>query len=282
MGVVITGASSQIGHFLVRRLLERQEEVWAVSRQARRSDHARLHWVQAELPALPSLQHTGATALASFGPLEGLAQWLSGLQQAPVARVVATSSMSILTKTASIDPGERAVVRQLQAGEAGLARECDRLGIAWTILRPTLVYGAGLDQSLSPIARRARRWRLFPLPAAAGLRQPVHADDVAQAVLAALDEPRSAGLTLQIGGGERLPYRQMFGRVRASLDVATLPLPVPRFMLAALARCVPAAAGPVSRLESDLVADNGELERLLGIRPRPFQVQSSMWEAPLE
>lgn len=278
MSVVVTGASSQIGHFLIQRLLARREAVWAISRRARRSTREGLHWWQAELPALPSLQPTGARALVSFGPLEGLAQWLSTLDEAPVARIVATGSMSIVSKRGSADPAEQDIVRRLQAGEQGMARECDRLGIGWTVLRPTLVYGAGLDKSLTPIARRARRWHVFPLPAAGGLRQPVHADDIAHAAVAALDEPRSAGRVLQIGGGERLPYRQMFERVRASLETPTLPLPVPRVALRALARWVPAAAGPVSRLEQDLIADNSELEQLLGVRPRAFHVQASMWE----
>jgi nucleoside-diphosphate-sugar epimerase len=278
MGVVVIGAGSQIGHFLVRRLLEQQQQIWAVSRRPRQSSHPALHWLHGGLPAMPSLQHTQARALVSFGPLEALAEWLASLETAPVARVVATSSMSIVSKTGSSDAGELGIVRRLHAGEAGLARECDRLGIGWTVLRPTLVYGAGLDKSLTPFARRARRWRLFPLPAASGLRQPVHADDIAQAALAALDEPLSEGKTLQIGGGERLAYREMFGRVRKSLGVATVPLPVPRFALALLARLRPAAVGPVSRLEHDLVADNSELERLLGVHPRPFRPQASMWE----
>jgi len=279
MGVVVFGASSQIGYFLIQRLLARQETVWAVSRRSRQSAGEGLHWCVADLPKPPSLPPEPLRALVSFGPLEALASWLSGLDEAPVTRVVATSSMSILSKAESIDPVEREIVRQLKAGEEGLVRECERLGMAWTILRPTLVYGAGLDKSLTPIARRARRWRLFPLPLADGMRQPVHADDVALATLAALEEPDSAGRFLPIGGGERLAYRHMFQRVRASLGVVTIPLPVPRPLLRLLVRLVPTAAGPVSRLERDLVADNSELEQVLGVRPRQFQPQASMWES---
>jgi hypothetical protein len=69
----------------------------------------------------------------------------------------------------------------------------------------------------------------------------------------------------------------MFSRVRHSLSRSTVPLPLPAWLLRLGRRAVPRLRGPLSRLESDLVADNAELQRLLGISPRPFQPESSMW-----
>src|SRR6185437_9192860 len=103
------------------------------------------------------------------------------------------------------------------AGRAAPAAACrGRRRVAWTILRPTLVYGAARDKSLTPLARRATRWRVFGLPAGSGLRQPVHAADISAEVLRALDGG-ARGRVLQIGGGERLTASAMFERVRASL-----------------------------------------------------------------
>jgi hypothetical protein len=81
--------------------------------------------------------------------------------------------MSAQSKRDSVVPAERALAQRLRDGEAALARACVARGSAWTVLRPTLVYGAGLDKSLTPIARRALRTRVFPLPAGRGLRQPI-------------------------------------------------------------------------------------------------------------
>ncbi|HEY8683686.1 MAG TPA: hypothetical protein VIM06_10995, partial [Rhodanobacter sp.] len=145
--------------------------------------------------------------------------------------------------------------------------------------RPTLVYGAGLDKSLTPIARRAMRLRLFPLLAGRGMRQPVHADDIAQAVLAALDCPLASGRILPIGGGERLPASEMFARVRRSLPRATVPVPLPAWLLLLGRHALPQLRGPLNRLDADLIADNGELQRVLGIRPRPFRPDPAMWTA---
>lgn len=278
MTVLVFGGSSQIGHFLLPRLLASGEPVLALSRQPRPAQ-AGVAWLQGTLPdrvpALPPL-----SAIISFGPLQGLAEWLAQATLADAPRVIATSSMSAETKRDSSVPAERALARQLRDGEAALATACERHGCAWTVLRPTLVYGAGLDKSLTPIARRAMRLRLFPLPAGRGLRQPVHADDIAQAVLAALDCQATAGRILPIGGGERLRSGEMFARVRSSLSCSTVPLPLPAWLLRLGQRALPPLRGPLSRLDSDLIADNGELQRLLGIRPRPFRPDSAMWLPP--
>jgi len=278
MTVLVFGGSSQIGHFLLPRLLASGEAVLALSRQ-RRPAQAGEAWLQGTLPdrvpALPPL-----SAIISFGPLQGLADWLAQASLADAPRVIATSSMSAETKRDSSVPAERDLARQLRDGEAALAAACERHGCAWTVLRPTLVYGAGLDKSLTPIARRAMRLRLFPLPAGRGLRQPVHADDIAQAVLAALECPAAAGRILSIGGGERLRSGEMFARVRRSLPGATVPLPLPPWLLRLGQRALPPLRGPLSRLDSDLIADNGELQRLLGIHPRPFRPDAAMWRPP--
>lgn len=277
MPVLVIGATSQIGHFMLPRLVAAGQEVLALSRQVQAQRQvAGVRWLQGQLPG-PMPELPPLRAVASFAPLDTLAQWLSGLQSAPAPRVVATSSMSVLTKRDSAVPAERELIGRLAAGEAELERQCRRLGMAWTVLRPTLIYGAGLDRSLTPIARRAARTRLFPLPAGRGLRQPVHADDIAQAVMACLQSDVAVGRTLCMGGGERLPAAEMFARVRESLPFATVPVHLGRPLMRLVAALLPATRGPVSRLDADLIVDNSEFTGVLGITPRPFRVDASMW-----
>lgn len=275
MTILVVGGSSQIGYFLLPRLCERGEPVLALSRRPRPA-LAGVEWRVGQLPdAVPEL--TGLSAIISFGPLLGLAAWLERADLSHAPRVIATSSMSAQSKCDSAVPAERAVSQQLRDGEAALARVCERHGCAWTVLRPTLIYGAGIDKSLTPLARRAMRTGLFPLPAGRGLRQPVHADDIAQAVLAALDRPAAAGQILPIGGGERLPASEMFARVRRSLPRATLLLPLPAWGLRLARHAVTRLRGPLTRLETDLIADNSALQQLLGVTPRPFRPDADCW-----
>jgi nucleoside-diphosphate-sugar epimerase len=274
--VLVLGASSQIGHFLLPRLRAAGHDVLAVSRHAREGD-AHVRWVIGQLPDAMPTTLPALAGIVSYGPLLPFAKWLGGAHFVGAPRIVVTSSMSALTKRDSEVPAERAIAQSLRDGETALAEVCARRGLCWNVLRPTIVYGAGLDRSLSPIARRAARLRLFPLPAGRGLRQPVHADDIAQASVAALREDAPSGHVLPIGGGERLSAAAMFGRVRGSLPVATLPLPIPRPLLRLGQRLVPALQGPLARLDEDLVADNADLIRLLGVRPRAFHPDARCW-----
>jgi nucleoside-diphosphate-sugar epimerase len=281
MAVVVFGASSQIGHFVLPRLTAAGHSVVAFSRAPRSGGRPGVAWRQGALGRLPPMpaQFDG---VASFAPLDALAAWLATHETAPAPALVATSSMSAESKRASPIAADRALSQQLREGEAALAAQCERLGIDFLILRPTLIYGAGLDKSLTPIARRALRWRLFPIPQACGLRQPVHADDIAQAVSAALALPHLGGRVVSIGGGERLPYRVVFERVRVSLPRYALPLPLPLAALRLAARAVPALRGPVSRLQDDLVADNAALSAMLGVLPRGFHPDAATWSGPTE
>lgn len=275
MTVVVFGASGQIGHFLLPRLCARGESVIAVSREPH-ADSEGVRWVRGGLPdAVPALP--SVSAVVSYGPLQPFARWLAAALPTGSPRVVATSSMSAQSKAASDVPAEREIARLLRQGEEELIAACAALGCAWTVLRPTLIYGAGRDKSLTPLARRAMRMRVFPRPTGGGLRQPVHGDDIALATLAAIDHP--ANRALMLGGGERLTAGEMFARVQRSLPVATLPLPVPAWLLRQARHVIPRLHGPLTRLASDLVADNSELERMLGVHPRTFRPDASCWRA---
>ncbi|MGH8212489.1 MAG: SDR family oxidoreductase [Rhodanobacteraceae bacterium] len=275
--VLVFGASSQIGHCLLPMLTTQAARVTAVSRVSRRSRDSDVHWLRGNLPESFAGDFNGVEAMACFAPLAEFAAWIPDAALPALKRVVATSSMSAESKRESPVAAEREVALRLREGEQTLVRACESRGIAWTILRPTLIYGVGRDRSLTPLARRAMRSRVFVLPRGRGLRQPVHAQDVALAVLAALKRPEASGHIIPIGGGERLPAQEMFARVRAGLPVRTLALRLPRFAASAVMRVLSSARGPLSRLDSDLVADNAELESLLDVHPRGFTPDSGSW-----
>jgi nucleoside-diphosphate-sugar epimerase len=275
MTVWVFGGSGQIGHYLLPLLAARGEPVVALSRTTQPAMQG-VSWLTGNFPDKVPLVE-GISAIFCFGPLQGLADWLAGVELPHAPRVIATSSMSAETKRDSEVPAERDISQILRHAEDALAAACQRHGSDWTVLRPTLVYGAGLDKNLTPIAQRAMRTRLFPLPAGRGMRQPVHAQDIALAAMAALDTPASAMKILSIGGGERLPVGEMFARVRRSLPVDTLPVPIPAWLLRLARRSVKRLRGPLSRLEADLVADNTEMTRLLGVNPRPFKPDAECW-----
>lgn len=273
---LVFGASGAIGRFLLPRLREQGREVLALSRHARANAAQGTRWIVGDLhagmPPVPAVD-----VIYSLGPLDAFSRWLAHAPIAGAPRIVALGSMSIDSKRQSVDADERALAARLQQAEAALVAAADARGCRWTLLRPTLIYGAGVDRSLTPIVRFAQRWRVFPhVVGASGLRQPVHADDLAVACIAAAASAKTAGRIYPLGGGERLTFAAMLGRVRASIPERCVPLPIP---LGLVRRLRPRFAGAIERLRQDLVADNAAAHADFGWAPRAFHPSPQAWQA---
>lgn len=276
---LIFGASGPVGRFLLPALLARDAQVLAVSRAPPQGAATpRLRWLAGDLfNAMPPLPE-GIDVLVSLGPLDAFATWFERNPRARTRRVIALSSMSAESKQASVDPAERELAMRLQAAEARLANAASARNVAWTILRPTLIYGDGRDRSLAPIARFARRWHFMPRPiGASGLRQPVHAADLADGLVACVDCAAAAGKVYPAGGGERLRFDQLLRRISSAQRRVVVPLPIPLFVLRCVAWMLSRAAGvhainnaALRRLREPLIADNSAATRDFGYAPRAF------------
>jgi nucleoside-diphosphate-sugar epimerase len=281
---LVFGASGQIGRPLLDLLQAAGWRITALSRESR-SDEPGLHWLQGEFAQLPALPR-GVDAIFSCGPLDVFSHWYA--KAAPDAgRVVAFSSTSADVKADSADVDERDVALRLRMAEARILDSARSRDAGATLLRPTLVYGAGRDLTLARIAGLAQRWGRFVLPRRAnGLRQPVHVDDLADAAFRASATPATAGNTYALPGGETLTYREMVTRVLATLlpPPPLIELPGPLFALAlktAQSRGIATGLGQaaVDRMRSDLVFDIEPARRDFGYAPRPFHPQRGMFES---
>ncbi|HZF98580.1 MAG TPA: NAD-dependent epimerase/dehydratase family protein [Pseudoxanthomonas sp.] len=281
---LLFGASGQIGEALLQRLLQEGWEVIAVSRRPPAVGIGTLRWVQGDLRSGGDWP-ARVDAIFSCGPLDLFSLWYEG-SALRCRRVIAFGSTSAAVKQASPDAAERELAQRLQDGEARLLAAADARGAGATLLRPTLVYGMGRDQTLTRIAMIARRTRCFVLPAGAdGLRQPVHVDDLAQAARAALDAPRAHGRTYALPGGETLPYREMVGRVLRCLrpPARLIQAPAPLFKLALAAarmggRMRGASDAVLVRMREDLVFDGQPAREDFGYAPRRFEPAADMFE----
>ena len=279
---LVFGASGQIGMPLLGRLNDADWRVVAVSRQDRVDAPGR-HWLRGDLARVAGLPDA-VDAIFSCGPLDLFARWYAA---SPIRtmRVVAFGSSSLGSKQASADPSERDVALRLQDAEATLFSTATQCGAHATILRPTLVYGAGRDQTLTRIAQLARRWGRCVLPRrASGLRQPVHVEDLADAAWSACNASASHGRGYDVPGGQTLAYRDMVQRLLACLQppprLLEVPMPLFRGMLAtAQLRGIATGLTPaaVARMRQDLVFDIEPARRDFGYAPRAFAPQADMF-----
>lgn len=269
------GGTSLIGRFLLPRAVERDLEVTALSRVARDAGDGAA-WVVGDLAALHPEDLPQARAILSLSPIWLLPDALPALAATGARRLLAFSSTSRLTKIASPDPAERRTAERLADGEDRTRRACEDAGIAWTLLRPTMIYAEGEDQNISRLARLIARFGMLPLSGAGeGLRQPVHAADLAEAALAMLDRPETFGRIYDLPGGETLTYRQMVERIFEGLGrsphVYSVPPPVWRTALAIARPVLPGATAAMGeRMAEDLVFDAEPARRDFGWSPRAF------------
>ncbi len=282
---IVFGASGQIGMPLLDRLRDHDWRIYAVSRRPQ-ADQPGLFWLGGDLSRVEGLP-AHAHLICSCGPLDLFARWYA-TSTIECPRVVAFGSTSIEVKRGSADAAERELAARLREGERVLFEAANARAAAATVLRPTLVYGAGRDRNLVRIAAIARRFGRIALPRdAIGLRQPVHVQDLADAAFACIDAPATHGQAYALPGGETLPYREMVARVLAVLTPAPRvhELPSPLFNLAlALAHAAGIArdfgVAAVARMRSDLVFDPAPARRDFGYAPRGFQPTAAMFPPP--
>lgn len=279
MRVLLTGASSQIGLFLIPRLLRDGHEIFAISRRWRTGDDG-VEWLVDDVTS-PALSWPSVDVLIHIAPLRLLPDLLPDFLAKGGRRVICFGTTSRYSKSVSGDPKEQAFAAGQVAAEAMVTELCEAASAAWTLFRPTLIYGAGMDRNVTLIARIIRRFGLFPLfGAASGRRQPVHADDLAAACVAVLAEPKAFNAAYDLGGGETLTYRQMVERIFAAEGRAPRFVAVPLAAFRAAMWCVSRIprfkdfnAEMARRMNEDLVFDSSAAVRDFGFAPRTFQPQ---------
>jgi uncharacterized protein YbjT (DUF2867 family) len=279
----VTGGSSQVGSWLVPKLVEGSWRVHLVSRGERaRTDYGpKATWHSVDLSdAGASLPDVDASVLFHTADIWLLIPWIEVFHARGVRRIIAFSSTSRFTKKSSASVYEQDVVDRLERGEAVAAERCEGLGVALTILRPTIIYGGKLgNRTVMDMGRIIQRLGAFPLfGPAKGLRQPVHADDLATACLQSVDCEAAFGKAYNLGGGERLDYTEFVCRIFAALGrrPRLIRVPMLAFQIAVkLAHFHPRyrhlTTSMAARMQQDLVFDIDDAVRDFAYAPRGFR-----------
>jgi NADH dehydrogenase len=221
--IAVTGAAGFLGRRVLEQLKARDEQVVAIDRVAMPA-HAEdgTRWVEADLsePALYEPALAGASCVLHLAAITGKARpgayrrvnvegtetLLGAAKRAGVSRFVLVSSIAVAFKDRRHYP-----YADSKAAAEALVRES---GLAWTIVRPTMLMGPG-----SPI--QAALGKLARLPASpmfgSGERlvEPVDVADAARLLAALARTPEAAGETLELGGPERISLNALYARLRA-------------------------------------------------------------------
>jgi uncharacterized protein YbjT (DUF2867 family) len=267
--VTVLAATGRLGQVLLRHLRDEQVSVVAVGRSADRLAvlPAQLEKRVADLSdpvalkaALADAEYVVSCAHAEFVP-----PILAALPKPGIERLVLMGS----TRCFSDVPD--ATARAVRAAEAALVVR----PVPSVLLLATAIYGGGAGV-VEQLAQQIKRFPVLPLPGTAGRVQPIHIDDVAAALVAALLRPNAPGAPIVIAGPEPMTYRDMVRSIATARRLKLILLPVPpalvELAVGLIGRIEPLRerAASLRRLLEDKSFDISDMRERLGVTPRDF------------
>ncbi|MBM3555441.1 MAG: complex I NDUFA9 subunit family protein, partial [Alphaproteobacteria bacterium] len=239
--VTVFGGTGFVGRYVVKRLAARGDRVRVVTRDTEKAAYLRpLGDVGQIQPFAGSLRDPKSVARAVAGAdavinLVGIL-YESGHQtfetiqaEGPglVAKACKAAGVSRLVHVSAIGADAEspsAYARSKAAGEAAVHADMPLV----TILRPSVVFGLE-DGFLNRFGLMAKLFWVMPLIGDGSTRfQPVFVGDLADAIVAALDDPKAAGRVYEIGGPEVMSLAEVYRLVLkgAERDRPIIPLPL--------------------------------------------------------
>lgn len=287
--ILVTGANGQLGRRLMRRLARMQppRPSRALVRSERAAEAARSCGAQ---PDVRIVDYADAAALAAAAAGCDAAVHLAGIlketranryedaHERPARALADAAAKAGLRRIVSVsilgsraDSSNRALASKGRAEEILLAGAVPAL-----ILRVPMVLGPG-DPASAALARQARGGKVALVRGGATKEQPIAADDVLEAITAALSLPEPLRAALDLAGPESLPHRDLVLRAARVLGTRVEVRSVPYALVAVFAWLAEKALAdpPLTRamlgvLEHDDAIDPGPAARRLGIALTPL------------
>ncbi len=216
--VLLLGGSGFIGSAVAEMLTKRGDFVTVPTRDRERARQLLLlptcDVVSANIhdPAtLDRLVRTHDVVINLIGTLHGDFEQVHVVLAAEVAEACAKHHVARLIQMSALGADVNAPSQYLQSrarGESRVRDVADRTGLAVTLFRPSVVYGEH-DRFLNMFANLVKWFPLIPLGSPGATFQVVWVEDVARAMVLAVDLPETIGKTYALVGPKVYTLRQL-------------------------------------------------------------------------
>ncbi|MBN1931062.1 MAG: NAD(P)H-binding protein [Desulfobacterales bacterium] len=274
--VLVIGACGFTGSYVVPELLKKGYRVRCMVRDT--TDRSVLKgynvsWVKGDLEDIPSMVNAlqGVDALINIASLGfGHAPFIvKAAQIAGVHRTIFFSTTAIFTTLNA--PSK---IKRLAAEET-----ICKSGLAYTILRPTMIYGSSRDRNMCRLIRFLKKWSAIPVVGSGHcLQQPVYVKDLALAVKNTLVSDKTIKKCYNVSGGIALEFNEIIDCIGALIkkNIKKIHLPLAPIIagLNLIEQCglhPPIKSEQILRLNEDKAFDYEAARQDFGYSPREFK-----------
>ena len=275
MNVLVIGGTGFTGAYVVQNLLAQNYKVTCLVRPTSRLDDLRsaeVTLIKGDMgnssdltKALANQDALVYVASLGFGHADGV---VAALVNSPVSRAIFVSTTALFTQLNASSKALRV------AAEKSITES----SLEFTILRPTMIYGTSKDRNMCRLIRFIKRWPVMPIfGSGQSLQQPVHVEDVASAIVAALPNKATYRKSYNLSGASALTYSEVIDTVAEGLNKRIFKLRIPYKpvvwglnLTEAIGIRLPIKAEQILRLNEDKAFDHDSASEDFNYQPRDF------------
>ncbi|AFZ37650.1 UDP-N-acetylglucosamine 4-epimerase [Stanieria cyanosphaera PCC 7437] len=198
---------------------------------------------------------------------------------------VATLSNQILTEETPPQP-DTAYGRSKLKAEQALIELASNTNMTWTILRPTLVYGAGNPGNMASLLKLVKSGLPLPLKSVKNRRSFLYVGNLVDAIAICLTNPHAKNQLFLISDTQALSTLELIEQIANSLNTRSILIPVSPMVLKFLGylgdlityiikRKLPINSVIINRLLGSLVVDSNYLYKTLNWQP-PYTIKQGI------
>lgn len=278
MNIIITGGTGLIGLYLLSKIQQQNYLVDCVVRSTSNTQ---------------GVQEINLKINYFVGDTSSVETWDKILEQRTpevivhIASILHTEAIVESLKKAEKNPrliviGTTGIYSKYRESAEDYKKMEKRLGEysgSYCLLRPTMIYGSHRDKNLHKLIKFCDRYGFFPVFGAGdNLIQPVHAEDLAQTILTALQRPHIQG-AYDLSGGTVVTFRELLTLVGKLLgkSVRQISLPLNAGVWSAiilenlLKERSPVRREQILRLQEDKAYPHDAAQRDLDFFPRTLE-----------
>ena len=304
MKILVTGASGFVGQHLVRSLKQQGVCVVGVGRKPITSDadmfflvpdFANINAWAEPLVGCTAVVHLAARVhvmqdktvnpLAEFRKVnvDATLNLAKNAAQAGVKRFVFISSIKVngerteisrpFTEEAEVNPQDAYAVSKSEA-ERCLLQIAQQTGMEVVIIRPPLIYGAGVKANFASMMRVVKHGLPLPLGNIQNKRSFVHVGNLVSLIAKCIEHPKAANQVFFVSDGHDLSTTELLQACAKASGVKARLFSVP-LRLIEMAAAILGKRGVMQRLCGNLQVDIGKARNLLDWEP-PISVEDGL------